>query len=240
MTAIAGIFFLVVSAAGTSFSVGLEEIFLYLIENSKKSVKVKKALIIVCHIIFATCTLMFVFWGIGRLSYLLCSTNIGGYIAVIIYTLLLALMAANSLYLSPLVKVDSCIKAFRKGFTKASVNHLIPNLYIKTIINLFYLIILILAQIEDLKLATFPSGASYFCTLNKYGIVIVFAIEKIIKSFAPEKKRTEILTEAFVEQEKEDERAHENIRNIFKQIKASAKERRMAKKQAKKERKKNK
>ena len=135
------------------------------------------------------------------------------------------------------MEINSVFKAFRRGFTKGNVNSIIPKLYIKTLINLFYLIILILAQIEDLKLATLPSGLSYFCTLNKYGIVIVFAVEKIIKSVAAEKKRKRILTETFIEQEKQDEKDREETRRLMREVKELFKQRRAEKKLARQKRK---
>lgn len=240
MLAIACIFMLVFTAGISSILVGIQNVILYRIAQSKNTIKTKNILTIGCYIISSAIFLFLVIWGMVHLIEWLCSTNVGSYIAVIIYTLLLALMAADILYLSPSENVDSISKAFRRGFTSGSINNIIPNLYLKTIINLFYLVILILAQIEDLGFASFPDGVSYFFTLNKYGIVIVFAIEKIIKSLAPERKRMKILTEAFVEQENRDERDREERRNTFKEIKVIMKERKAVKKRIKEESKKNK
>ena len=224
------IFSLVGSAAAILIISGCHEMCLYIIGTSKKNSKAKKGLTIVCHICFAV-TMLSICAGIFILGFFLCETAAGEYIAVITYTVFLALMATNEVYISPSLKVDSKRKAFRRGFTSASVNNIIPNLYLKTIINVAYLAILICAQIEDLNLLQFNSAFSYFCTLNKYGIVIVFAIEKIISSIASEKKRGSTLTEAFVEQERKEEQNREETRQQIRSIKLLLKERREARKQ---------
>ena len=204
MAVISIIFSLVVSAAANLIICGCHEVCLYIIGTSKKSSKAKKGLTIVSYICYAIIGLS-ICAGIFILGFFLCKTAVGEYIAVIAYTVLLALMATNEIYISPSVKVDSKRKAFRRGFTSASINNIIPNLHLKPIINIVYLIILICAQIEDLNLLQFNSAFSYFFTLNKYGIVIVFAIEKTISSIVSERKRKKILIEEFVEQERIDE-----------------------------------
>lgn len=238
MILISCIFIVVVSAAVGLFFAGLEKMCLYLISNSHKTQKTKKIITIFCRIFVIIIILAFTLGGITYLSKVLCATDIGSYIAVIIYTLLLALMSSNMLYISPSEPIDSVKKAFRKGFTGASVNHIVPNLYLKTIINLAYVIVLILAQLEDLGFAKFSKEMSYFCTLNKYGIVIVFAMEKIIKSFKPENERAKILVEAFVEQENHEEKMREERKKLYNEVKSTIRERRRARKIERKKRKK--
>ena len=240
MSAIGSIFILVVSAAAVSVFAGLHELCLFVIVKSSKGARAQKGLAFICHIFYAIISLLFVFFGFFYWVELLCSTNLGCYIAVIVYTLLLALMSTDVVYLSPSIRVDSALKAFRKGFTSGSVNHIVPNLYLKTIINIFYLVILILAQIEDLGFVKFSDDVSYFFELNKYGIVIVFAIEKIIKSIAPEKRRKRIILDTFIEQENRDEKEREEMRTTVNEIKSIIKARRVEKRAKKEQRQKDK
>lgn len=153
MTAIICFFVIIVSASITSVLVGFHEAFLYLIKSSQKKEKVKSRLTALCDFIFFVIGILLVF-VILNLEKLLKQTVVGNYVAVIVYTMLLGLLSADVLYISPSTEINSSFKAFKKGFTKGNVNHLIPNLYIKTFVNLFYLVILILAQIEGLGLAT--------------------------------------------------------------------------------------
>lgn len=224
------IFFLVVSAATLLIIRGCREMCLYIIGSSRKSSKAKRGLSITCYTCFAV-TMLVICAGIFLLGGFLCTSAAGKYVAVMTYTILLALMATNELYISPSLKVDSKGKAFRRGFTNGGVNNIIPNLYLKTIINIAYLAILICAQIEDLNLVQFNREFSYFCTLNKYGIVVIFAIEKMISSIASEKKRKKTLNEASVDQERKEEQDREETRQQIHTLKLLLKERRELRKQ---------
>lgn len=144
----------------------------------------------------------------------LSSIRIGEYIAVIIYTALLSILSSNSLYQSPKTVVDTPYKAFKSGFTQFNV--WLSRLPLKTIINIIYLLILIVAHIQDLGYYKFPEDLSYFLTLNKYGLLIIWAIEKIIKSIKPDIERSKILKEAFAEQKRIDKANKEKEINSIK------------------------
>lgn len=150
------------------------------------------------------------------ICYLLSLIKIGEYIAVIIYIALLSVLAANALYQSPKTAVDSAYKAFKGGFTQFNV--WLSKLPLKTIINVVYLAILIIAQIQDLGYYKFPEDLSHFLTLNKYGLLIIWAIEKIIKSVKPDMARAQILKEAFEEQKKRDKANKEKEKKLIKYL----------------------
>lgn len=63
------------------------------------------------------------------------------------------------------------------------------------------------------------------------------AVEKIIKSIAPERERRKILSDTFVEQEKKEEKEREEMRRSFKEIwvaiKQSRQERKAKRRQSK-------
>lgn len=150
------------------------------------------------------------------ICHLLSLIKIGEYIAVIIYIALLSILSSNYLYQSPKTVVDSAYKAFKSGFTQFNV--WLSRLPLKTIINIVYLIILIVAHIQDLGYYKFPEYLSYFLTLNKYGLLIIWAIEKIIKSIKPDIERSKILKEAFAEQKRRDKANEEKERNLIKYL----------------------
>lgn len=148
--------------------------------------------------------------------YFLSLIKIGEYLAVIIYIALLSVLASNDLYQSPKTTVDTAYKAFKSGFTQFNV--WLSKLPLKTIINVVYLAILIIAQIQDLGYYKFPEELSHFLTLNKYGLLIIWAIEKIIKSVKPDMERAKILKEAFEEQKKRDKANKEKEINLIKYL----------------------
>lgn len=229
MTLIRGIFAVVVQLGCTPFLIGIHEIILYKVSLLKFSPKLKSWLKLI-SIIMLLGLIALTFIGWIKLSEWLQSMKMGDYISVLIYTLLLALISSNILYQSPEIVVNSTAKAFKKGFTESSVNNILAQLPLKVIINLLYLVVLIIAQIEDLGYIHFSDGVSYFCTLNKYGIVIILTVEKIIKSFKPEKERAKVITETFVKKEKEEEKQREAVKNKFKEFKQILKERKQQKK----------
>lgn len=150
------------------------------------------------------------------ICHLLSLIKIGEYIAVIIYIALLTVLASNSFYQSPKTVIDTAYKAFKSGFTQFNV--WLSKLPLKTIINVVYLAILIIAQIQDLGYYKFPEELSHFLTLNKYGLLIIWATEKIIKSVKPDMERAKILKEAFEEQKKRDKANKEKEKNLIKYL----------------------
>ena len=229
MTIIFVLFILIANATITALIYGLNKLFVYIVDKSNVGTKNKFVLKISIWFLFLALALL-QFFAIFKLGAMLCSSKLGNYIAVIIYTSCLAVMSIKDLYISPLHSVDSPIKAFRKGFKQANVNNIIPNLYLRTVIHIAYLVILVIAQLEELQLIKINSELSFFCMLNKYGIVIIFAIEKIISSINNEKKRLAIIHDTFVEQEKENDLQNKEFKQDFKELFAILKERRKKRK----------
>ena len=198
MTAIFCIFILVVNAAVLPILCGIHQIVIYEVDRSKIKLSSKKVITFLREFLFAL-TLIALNYGIYELDDFLCSSKLGGYVAVLIYTFLFSIISSKSLYISPDLKVDSRIKAFKKGFTKMSAVSVLPNLHIRTILEIAYLMFLVLSQVEELSLCTYPASVSLFLILNKYGIVIMVAVEKIIKSINPERDRRKILVDTATE-----------------------------------------
>lgn len=234
MLAVSIIFFFVVSAALTPFIFAAYELIVFKIINSKISIGKKKFLKTIGHIILLLISLPSIF-AVMCLADFICTTELGCYIAVLVYTLIFSILSSSKIYLSPDIKVDSALKAFKKGFTVSSIRHIFSILYLRVIIEVAYLVVLILAQIEELGFCTFPEEVSLFFTLNKYGIVIMVAVEKIIKSIAPERERRKILSDTFVEQEKKEEKEREEVRRSFKEIWAAIKQLRQERKAKKRQ-----
>lgn len=236
MLAISIIFTLVVWLSVLPIIRGIDNVIGYKIEKSKISDLAKRKLTI-CFSILIIVFYVTAVWGFWLLSDLLEKLNFGSYIQVLIYTLILGALSSNSLYLSPKQEINSAWDAFRNGFTKGNVNNFFAHIPLNMLINLFYLVILIVAHVEDLEYCTLPNEVSYFFTLNKYGIVIVLAIQKVIKSVTPDKERAKILTEAFVQQEKEDDAFRDEVKKSFGELKISLKRKRQERKNAKDKRK---
>lgn len=217
MLAVFIIFFIVVSAASTPLIVATHDSIIFKINNSKISTGKKKFFKAIVYIILLLISLPSIF-AVICLADFICTTELGCYIAVLVYTLIFSILSSSKIYLSPDIKVDTALKAFKKGFTVSSIRHIFSILYLRVIIEVAYLVVLILAQIEELGFCTFPEEVSLFFTLNKYGIVIMVAVEKIIKSIAPERERRKILSDTFVEQEKKEEKEREEVRQSFKKM----------------------
>ena len=236
MLAVSIIFFFVVSAALTPLIVATHDSIIFKIGNSKIGIRKKRVFRLIILIICLLITLPSIF-AVMCLANFICTTELGCYIAVLVYTLLFSILSSSKIYLSPDIKVDTAFKAFKKGFTVSSIRHIFSILYLRVIIEVAYLVILILAQIEELGFCAFPKEVSLFFTLNKYGIVIMVAVEKIIKSIAPERERRKILSDTFVEQEKKEEKEREEMRRSFKEIwvaiKQSRQERKAKRRQSK-------
>lgn len=198
------IFILVLAMSLAPFVWGIDDAISYKIKVSKKCDKTKNRLIkfFAIFMVLVYAILVGIFW---LLSDLLNKVDFGGYIKVILYTLVLGVLSSEIIYQSPKQEINSAWDAFKSGLTKANVNNFWANMPLNVIINLFYLIVLILAQVDDLGYCEFSKGGSLFLTLNKYGIVILFAVQKIIKSVVPDKARAKIMLEAFVEKENEEE-----------------------------------
>lgn len=237
MLAIALIFTIVFETALAPILFGLDDVIIYGIKKTKINGKAKTALSIICNIVFCLIALIAIF-SVWRLSEYLCSFDVGKYVAVIVYTILLTIISSTTIYHSPKKEITNAWEVYKNGFTRANINNIIPRIPLKAIINIFYVLALIFAQIEDLGFCTFPDEVSYFFTLNKYGIVIVLAIEKILKSFKPDLERAKILSEAFAVQERQDEEERAELKKSFKELKELIKLRKQARKEAKEQRKK--
>lgn len=233
MVAIKIIFIIVVSFSLVPIVRGFISAIDFKIDASKlkdTAKKIFKTITLFLYLILAGFVLFMLFKGVELFE----KIAAGDYIIVLIYTLLFSITSNSNLYQLPSEAVDSSWKAFKKEFTSANVNNIFADLPLKVIINLAYLTILILAQLEDLGYCTFSSELSYFLTLNKYGIVIVLTMEKVLNGIKPDKTRRRVLLEAFVEKEKIEEKEREEIKAEIKEIKQIVQARKKAKKEKKK------
>lgn len=238
MVAITVIFYIVVGAVLTPLIFAVNDLIIYKIKNSKISSRKNNIISVIDGLILlliAVPYIVFLFW----LATTICATKLGCYFAVVVYTLLLSILSSSKTYLSPDVKVDTAYKVFKKAFTVSSIRHIFSILYLRVIIEIAYLVFLVLAQIEELGFCTLPAELSFFCTLNKYGIIILFAVEKIIKSVEPERERRKILSNTFVEQENKEEKERQEIRRSWKEFREEMKKQRQERKLNKKRRKEN-
>ena len=228
MTAIACIFCVVINATLIPLLFAIRGAVIYKINNSSIRLQAKKIVSTLITIILSLIVLNSTYF-LFQLALIVCSTQLGCYIAAIIYTLLLSILSSSKIYLSPEVKVDTAFKAFKKSFTISSGGHIFSILYLRVIIEVAYLLFLVLAQVEELGFCAFSDEVSFFFTINKYGIVILVAIEKILKFIEGDRKRRKILSDTFVEQETQADKEREELRQAFKEVRELIKKRRQEK-----------
>lgn len=125
----------------------------------------------------------------------LTQSKLGKYICVIIYTIVLAINAsdffAKNFYQNRETHIINKATAFKNGFTFMSSNFIVAHLPIKLLINVFYLICLIVAQMFSLELIGNNEFVS-FCRLNEYGILIYLAVKEIFEVYAKKQEKTRL------------------------------------------------
>jgi hypothetical protein len=190
--AIGSILFLTLVLYLISTFFGIYEIINYSIENHKY--KHKKVLVILIGIIFIV-ILFFLFDLICFVVKLLSSDEITYYIGVLIYTILLALYSSElfstRLFQSSKEKIDTKWKAFKNGFTDCASLIIFSHLPISIIIYTWYLLCIIVSQLYDLGFIVHSEFVS-FCKYNEYGILVVMAINEIVKVVKAKKEKRRI------------------------------------------------
>lgn len=200
MQAIQIIFIIVSGYSSIPIIRGIMNAIEYKIQKARFSKTTKKFFKVTNTVFYCLVSILTIYCS-NKFFNIITRIQAGGYIAVLIYTSLLAIHANNNLYQQPSETVNSFCSAFKREFTIANLNNIIAKLPLKVLINLSYLIILILTQIEELGYYAFSANLSYFCKLNKYGIVIIFAVEKIVNSVNLDKKRKKILLSTSIKNE---------------------------------------
>ena len=145
--------------------------------------------IILCH------------WFVIGITTLIYLTTAGDYISAVLSAVFLSIMFSENLYQKPKEKIDSVVKAFKKGYTNLMSKYLIAYLPIKLVIHLLYLCVLLTYHVNSLGYVNVPENILYLCELNRYGIVILYAGEKMIKEIGKDKPRRRILSDTFDENE---------------------------------------
>ena len=186
-TAIECIFFIVVSSFIIPFIFGLHKLLEYILfKRSCKRVFLILYTIVLLIIIGA------LFSAIACAGNYLTQSKLGKYICVIIYTIMLAINAsdffAKNFYQNREISITNKATAFKNGFTFMSSNFIIAHLPIKLLINGFYLICIIVAQMFSLELIG-DNGFVSFCRFNEYGILIYLAVKEIFEAYAKKQEK---------------------------------------------------
>ena len=156
------------------------------------------------------------------------------YIISVICCLLVSITASEKIYLPVNAEINSYGKAFRKGYTEGISMRVFPFIQTKTAVHIVYLMILIASHIITLYFKDAPiynSDIYEFLEVNKYGIVIMYAFEKIISSISKkeESERIKILNETSKEMEEHDKQSREEFEKSKQNLKAVLKQRKQAK-----------
>ena len=189
-TAIECIFFIVVSSFIIPFIFGLHKLLEYILfKRSRKRVFLIMYTIVIFIIIGSLLS------AIAYAGNYLTQSKLGKYICVIIYTIVLAINAsdffAKNFYQDRETHIINKATAFKNGFTFMSSNFIVAHLPIKLLINVFYLICIIVAQMFSLELIG-DNGFVSFCRFNEYGILIYLAVKEIFEVYAKKQEKTRL------------------------------------------------
>lgn len=163
-------------------------------------------------LLLCSATLILIFYLWYKILYL----AFMDYIVSVLCCLLISITASNKIYLPAGIEIDSSLKAFKKGFTECISSGFFHFLPTKTIVHVFYLVILIASHIVTLYFvdsSVYGSDFYRFLEINKYGIVIMYAFEKIITSISSkeEKERIQTLKEISDKLEEDKQKEHEEL-----------------------------
>ena len=139
------------------------------------------------------------------------------YIVSVIGCLLAAVASMESIYFVPGETVDTYLKAFKKGYTEGISKSFLTVFPIKISIHIIYIFTLIASHIISLYFKDYPiynSEFFRFLEVNKYGIVIMYAFEKIIDSIKKKdgQKQMEIMNETCDILDKQDKQSLEEYK----------------------------
>ena len=167
------------------------------------------------------------------------------FIVSVVSYLMISITSFDKIYVPVGTEIDSGFKAFRKGYTEGISMRILSCMPVKIVVHITYLLILIASQIISLYFSDCPIYTSEFYTfleVNKYGIVIMYAFEKIFASISKndEKEKTKILQETYDTMTKEEERLDAETREKFNELKSYCKLLREERKKERQEKKKNK
>ena len=189
----------------TSLSYGVFNAFLHLNKN-KLSKSVWKAILLLIFIAIAILGI-----PIGT-SFLIALLPGADYWFVLLYTIILALIGYSGFYRSPKEEPQSLLDAFKIGYTKQASKFFLARLSTNVFIQSAYISILILSQINDLGIIELSDISAYFVNLNKYGIVIIFAIQKLISEMEKSISKRKALMDAYDERIKYEEESLKEIK----------------------------
>ena len=188
--AIECIFFIVVSSFIIPFIFGLHKLLEYILfKRSRKRVFLIMYTIVIFIIIGSLLS------AIAYAGNYLTQSKLGKYICVIIYTIVLAINAsdffAKNFYQDRETHIINKATAFKNGFTFMSSNFIVAHLPIKLLINGFYLICIIVAQMFSLELIGDYGFVSFF-RFNEYGLLIYLAVKEIFEVYAKKLEKTRL------------------------------------------------
>ena len=163
------------------------------------------------------------------------------YVISVLFFLWVSVTDSDKIYLPKEAIIDSPIKAFKKGLIESFSSNIF---YVtKTFAHIIYIFILVISQIIALyfKDSWICDSEFYrFLEVNKYGIVIMYAFEKIISSISDKnrKVRKHLLKEMSDEREKEEQKEREERQQQLQEIKKLLKQIRLKRSEKKRQNKK--
>lgn len=144
------------------------------------------------------------------------------YLFVLLYTVLLSVWGYEGFYRSPKLEAESAEDAFKTGYTREASKVFIVRVSINVFVQVAYIVILVFSQLEDLGFIKMVEEGSYFLSLNKYGIIIVYAVQKLITEIKKATKTNQIINESYeaylVHSKQAEKESKERINKFLKKL----------------------
>lgn len=180
-----GVVCMIAANAGLPFIGGISAVIRFIGSKHNKAVKAISYIIASLLAVFLFLTI----WFAEELLCLIPNKVLGDYIAAILYCLLLMALGGSALYKIPTGDKSSIKAIFIEEYTYYALKNPFTWIPYRLIIYVFYFVILILSQLYELDVIEMNNDWAYFCSINKYGIVIMLSVERIIKAILSLKDR---------------------------------------------------
>ena len=112
---------------------------------------------------------------------------------VIVFILFMAFISSDVFLTAPKKESTKFIDMLWRELVIAIRHYWLYRLNFRLIFSILYVVILIVAQLEALDIIYLPKDISFFCKINQYGLVIMYAFDKIVDAIKGRKGYKELV-----------------------------------------------
>ena len=206
-------------------------------KKTKDDISIKEG-----FLLLGLCILWFVIFilSIGawfHLPSLLAPYPIAGYIAAVLSILFMAFISSDVFLTVPNKEATRFRDMLWRELVKAFRSYWLYRINFRLVLSIAYVVILVLAQLETLNIIKLPDDLAFFFKINQYGLVIMYAFDKIVDSIRGRKKYNELVKDidAEIEEDRKKEEEDRDARRAKKREKKLAKQKAHLLKQGKQE-----